>query len=407
MELQGTNTRKPQQGPLQGLKVLDLTRLLPGPLGTMIMADMGAEVIKIEAPNFKDYTRDFPPHMGGESAGYLAFNRSKRSLALDYATPEGKAVLMDLVKEADIFVEQFRPGKLTKMGLDYDSLKAMNPQLIYVSVTGYGQTGPYANLAGHDLNYITLAGLLGGNQNSAPQMPTVQIADIAGGSYMTIIACLSAVFARQQTGKGQFVDVALMDGSMPLNWNPASWFWATNDAQNREQGFLSGGLLNYGIYPCQDGRYIALGTLEAKFWNKFCEVVEKPDWKNRMFPTKPETFRQYKEELTVLFQSQPAEYWHKLGMEHDVLINLIYDINEVEQDPQVKAREMIVEMEHPKAGKIKGIGVPLKFSETEAKPAWTAPIFGEDTLAILQEANVSEETIKELAEKGILKMNKV
>ncbi len=400
--LKGIEARTPQNGPLKGLRVLDLTRLLPGPLGTMLMADMGAEVIKIEAPEFLDYTRDFPPFINGEPAGYLAFNRSKKSLALDYSKPEGREVLLELVKTADIFIEQFRPGVMQKMGLGYEDVKAINPKIIYVSVTGYGQTGPYAQLAGHDLNYISYAGILSGNQHVAPQMPNVQIADIAGGSYMAVIACLSAIYAREKTGIGQYVDVAMMDGVMPLAINSFSWFFATQKPEPRDEGYLSGGLLNYGIYPVKEGKYIALGTLEAKFWNKFCEVIQKPDWKNRMLPSGKENLALYKEELTAVFMTENQKYWTDMGLEHDLLINPIYEIDEIEQNPQVQARQMIIEMEHPTAGKIKSLGVPLKFSETKASPAWTPPVLGEDTLSILKEAGISDDKIQELAKNKII-----
>lgn len=405
-ELKGTASRKPSNGPLQGLRVLDLTRLLPGPLATMMMADMGAEVIKIESPTFYDYTRDFPPHIGGESAGYLAFNRSKRSLLLDYATPQGKEVMTKLIQTADIFIEQFRPGVMAKMGLDFTAVKAINPKIIYVSVTGYGQTGPYSQLAGHDLNYISYAGLLSGNQNEAPQVPLVQIADIAGGSYMAVIACLSAVYARQRTGEGQFVDVSMMDGVMPLAVNPFSLHTATQQAQPRDEAFLSGGLVNYGIYPTQDGKYMALGTLEEKFWAKFCDVVGKPEWKGRILAPDKATLAQYKAELTELFRSRDAAYWTALGIEHDVMLNPVYDTAQVEQDPHVKARQMVVEMEHPTAGKLKTIGVPLKFSATKAQPAWTPPLMGEDTLAILREAGLTDEQIQALATQKVVQFGK-
>lgn len=398
-----TTSRKPQSGPLQGLKVLDLTRLLPGPLATMLMADMGAEVIKIEAPDFQDYSRDFDVRQGDESAFYLAYNRSKRSLALDYSHPAGKEVFYELVQNADIVIEQFRPEVMARMGLDYESLRAINEKIIYVSITGYGQTGPYAHLAGHDLNYITLAGLLAGNQYSAPQIPTIQIADIAGGSYMAVIACLSAIFARNSTGKGQFIDVAMMDAALPLNINPLTYHWATQQSIAREENFLAGALLNYGIYPCKDGRYVALATLEVKFWEKFCETIGKPEWKKRMLVQNKNELMQYKNELTQLFLSQELSYWVELGLKHDLLLNAVSEIAEIENDPQIQARDMVITMEHPKAGTIKGIGVPLKFSETKATPAWTAPILGEDSIAILKENGISDEKIQDLIQKGILK----
>ncbi len=401
--LKGTASRKPQSGPLQGLKVLDFTRLLPGPLATMMLADMGAEVIKIESPSFYDYTRDMPPHQGGESVGYLAFNRSKRSLCIDYASEKGRQIVLDMIQEIDILIEQFRPGVMAKMGLSYEDLKKVNPRLIYVSITGYGHTGPYAHLAGHDLNYITLAGILSGNQNEAPQAPLVQMADIAGGSYMSMVACLSAVYAREQTGEGQFIDVAMMDGVMPLAVNAMAVHWAMEKNVPRDEAMLSGGLINYGIYPTQDGRYVALGTLEPKFWHRFCDAVEKPEWKNRMMAPNPKAFAQYKQELSALFQTQTAAYWHQFGLENDLLLNIINEQSEVEKDPQVQAREMIVKQQHPTAGEVKSVAMPLKFSATKAQAHWPPPLLGEDSVAILQEAGISEETMQELIEKGILK----
>ena len=399
-----TITRKPESGPLKGLKVLDFTRLLPGPLATMLMADMGAEVIKIEAPEYYDYTRNFPPQIGGESAAYLAFNRSKRSLSLDYSSQEGKAIILGMLEDVDILIEQFRPGVMQKMGLAYEDVKEINPKLIYVSVTGYGHTGPYANLAGHDLNYITFAGLLSGNQYTDPQLPLVQMADIAGGSYMAVIACLSAVYARNNTGKGQFVDVSMLDGVMPLNVNAAALNWATGKPVQRDESFLSGGLVNYNIYRCKGNRFVALGTLEDKFWVKFCEVIGKPEWKNRILAKNREELNSYKKDLEELFMTRELNYWVDLGFKHDLLLNAVYEMDEVEKDPHIIAREMIVEQEHPTAGKIKSIGIPLKFSDTKAKISWPPPLLGEDSLAIMQEAGVSKETIKELISKGLLKI---
>ena len=397
--------RKPTNGPLQGIRIIDLTRLLPGPLGTMMMADMGAEVIKIEAPKFKDYSRDFPPFVNKESASYLAFNRSKRSLALDYKTEEGKAVFWELIKTADIVIEQFRPGVMDKMGLGYEEAKKVNPKIIYVSVTGYGQTGPYRDKAGHDLNYISYAGVLGitGQRGQTPVIPGIQTADIAGGSYMSIIACLSALWARQTTGEGQYVDVAMMDSVMPLAVTAYSLFSATQQPQPRGELFLSGGLANYNVYPCQDGKYISLGTLEPKFWMKFCQVVKKPQWMNRMIPKNAEDLDAFYAEVSAFFQTQPQQYWIDLSDQHDLLISPVYDIHEIENDPQVQARDMIVTQEHPNAGEVKTIGVPLKFSDTKATPAWAAPVFGADTHAILSELGYSEEQMADWEAKKIIK----
>lgn len=379
--------RKPQTGPLQGIRILDLTRLLPGPLGTMLMADMGAEVIKIEDPNAPDYVRVFPPFVGGESVNYLAYNRSKKSMLLDYKSEEGKTIFLDLVKTADVVIEQFRPNYLEKWGIDYPKARLVNPNIIYVSVTGYGQTGPYAHLAGHDLNYISYAGVLGitGEKDSAPIIPGVQLADIAGGSYMSVIATLAALHARTQTGVGQHVDVSMTDAVMPLLSVSYGIYAATNQAPQRGTLPLSGGMPNYGIYECKDKKYVALGTLEPKFWGKFCDLTHKPDWKMFMLPQNDEQLHSFKNLIGSLFLEQNQNEWVSFGLQHDLLISPVYGLEDLENDPHLQARKMIIETEHPKAGKLKSIGVPLKFSETEAHPAWAAPTLGEDTEDILRE----------------------
>lgn len=382
--------RKPTQGPLQGIRILDLTRLLPGPLGTMLMADMGAEVIKIEDPKQPDYVRNFPPYQNGISMNYLAFNRSKLSISLDFTSEEGRESFMKLVKTADVVVEQFRPKFLDKFGVGYEDAKKINEKIIYVSITGYGQTGPYAHLAGHDLNYTAIAGVLGvTGKPDEPIAAGVQLADISGGSYMCVIATLSAIYARSQTGKGQQVDVSMTDAVMPLltaiyppapkgELNLFSW-------QNSRGNFaLSGGLPNYGVYKTSDQKFIALGTLEPKFWQKFCSLVNKPDWMAFIIPENEQKADQYKKQISDLISSKSREYWVEFGIKNDILITAINDLDELHNDPHLQAREMILEDEHPKAGKFKSIGVPLKFSETPAKPSWSAPDLGEDTADILK-----------------------
>lgn len=381
--------RKPTQGPLQGIRILDLSRLLPGPLGTMLMADMGAEVIKIEDPKQPDYVRMFPPFQNGESLNYLSFNRSKLSVTIDLNSDEGKTQFFELVKTADVVVEQFRPNFLDKIGIDYEAAKAVNPKIIYVSITGYGQTGPYKNLAGHDLNYTAVAGVLG--VTGSPDEPIaagVQLADIAGGSYMAVIAILSAIYARTQTGLGQHVDVSMTDAVMPLLSAVYAHSQGSSngllDWQNHRGVFpLSGGLPNYGVFKCADDKFIALGTLEPKFWQKFCTLINKIEWMAFMIPQNEAEANQYKSQIAALIITQPSDYWVKIGTENDLLITLVNDLSDLEKDPHLQEREMIIEQEHPKAGKFKTIGVPIKFSETPAKPSWIAPDLGQDNDLLL------------------------
>lgn len=383
-------TRQPTTGPLLGLRILDLTRLLPGPLGTMLMADMGADVIKIDNPGSPDYVRSFPPYVNGESANYMAYNRSKRSVFLDYQTPAGRDQFLELVKTADVVVEQFRPGYLDHLGIGYEAALAINPRVIYVSVTGFGQTGPYAHLAGHDLNYIALAGVLTltgegpdvTGEPGPPIIPGVQLADIAGGSYGCVMATLAALYARERTGEGQQVDVSMTDAVMPL-LSVAYASFAGGQLPERGTMPLSGGLPNYGVYPCRDGKYVALGTLEPKFWQKFCGLVGKPDWLAFLLPVNPAQLADFKQQIQALFLEKSRDEWTQFGLENDMLITPVNNLADLETDPQLMARQMIVTQEHPVAGPFRSIGVPLKFSATPAQPAWPAPEPGKDTDDVL------------------------
>ena len=381
-----TTDRKPTTGPLVGLRILDLTRLLPGPLGTMLMADMGAEVIKIEDPESPDYVRVFPPHINGESANYMAFNRSKKSLVLDYKSDDGRATFMKLVATADVVVEQFRPGFLDKMGIGYAAARAVNPAIIYVSITGYGQNGPYSHLAGHDLNYMAYAGVLGltGQPDAAPTVPGVQLADIAGGSYMGVIATLAALHARGQTGVGQHVDVSMTDGVMPLLSVSYAIFAGQGHTPQRGELPLSGGMANYGVYACQDQKYVALGTLEPKFWGKFCTLIGKPDWMPFILPKTAEELAHFKAQIGAFFLTKTQSEWVDFGIKNDILVSPMLGLSDLENDPHLQARQMIHTQDHPRAGKFKSVGVPIKFSETTAQPAWPAPTLGQDTEAIMQ-----------------------
>lgn len=393
--------RKPTQGPLLGLRILDLTRLLPGPLATMMMADMGAEVIKIEDPDDPDYIRNFPPMVGNDSAFYLSLNRSKRSLSLNMRNEEGKKIFLDLVKTADVVIEQFRPGILDKSGIGYKAASEVNPKIIYVSITGYGQTGPYAQRAGHDLNYISYAGVLGNiGTKEKPVIPAPQLADVAGGSYAAVNACLAALFARSNTGKGQHVDVSMTDAVMPLS----SLIYAEHSAGvdvDRSSFSLSGSRANYNVYECKDGKFIALGALEPKFWNGFCDMVQKPEWKDRIID-EGEKGEELIQLVSQLFLTKTRDEWIATAEGHDICLAPVLEMNELKDNEQLKAREMIYEMETQSGEKLNTIGVPLKFSNTGAKPAWAAPQLGEDSDAILTELGNSQQEIASLRERRVI-----
>jgi alpha-methylacyl-CoA racemase len=366
-------TRPELTGPLKGIKILDLTRLLPGPLGTQMMAEMGADVIKIEDKNSPDYARFMPPHLGDNGLVYLNVNRTKRSISLDLKSVEGKEKFFELLKTADIVIEGFRPKIIDKMGLGYDEAIKYKKDIIYVSVTGYGQDGPYMNKAGHDLNYIGYAGILGTNgYKDRPSMSGVQIADIAGGTYPLIVGCLAALWARTTNGLGQKVDISMTDCVLPLSSVILGEGMNQNTYYSRAQHPLSGGIPNYNIYQCKDKKWLALGTLEPKFWMGFCALINKQDWAMQMMD--PKMF----EELTNLFLTKDRDEWIEQAKDADICLSPIYEQNEVEHDPQLCHRNMFIETHHPKYGKLRGIAQPFKFSATPCNTVWASPLLGED-----------------------------
>ncbi|MFC1817150.1 CaiB/BaiF CoA transferase family protein [Thermodesulfobacteriota bacterium] len=398
-----TEDKRPVNGPLKGIRILDLTRLYPGPLGTMMLADMGADVIKIEDPAQPDYVRNFPPFIKTESVAYLAANRSKRSLAVGFKDEDGRKIFFDLIQTADVVVEQFRPGVLDRIGIGYDKASKKNPGIIYISLTGYGQTGPYSNNAGHDLNYIGYAGILAStlSDGSQPAIPGPQVADVAGGAYMLMIACLAALLGRRQTGKGQKVDVSMLDGVLPLMTLQMAQYWAASETFKVQKLPLSGGLASYNTYRCLDGEFIALATLEPKFWDKFCDWIETPDWKEKLYDTGPAGDR-LRKELSEVFQTRPRDEWVQGAAEHDICLTPVLNLDEIETDPHLQNRDMFIELSHAQCGNIKGLGVPIKFADTLAGPSNPPPILGQDTFQILQEIGYSEDKIRSLHQNNVI-----
>jgi crotonobetainyl-CoA:carnitine CoA-transferase CaiB-like acyl-CoA transferase len=384
------------KGPLKGIKILDLTRLLPGPLATQYLADLGAEIIKIEDVDFPDYTRFFPPQLGSESVHFLSINRSKKSLCMKLGSEEGNAIFFDLVKSADIVIEGYRPGKIAEMGLGYEVAKKVNTAIIYISISGYGQDGPLADKAGHDLNYIGYSGALAlSGKDGKIVMPGVQIADIMGGSYNCVIASLTAIIERSISKEGQYIDISMTDGALQMAAMPLGEYLNTKTSYKAGEFMLSGGLANYNTYACSDGNYIALGTLEPKFWIGFCKMIERPDWMNRALPI-GDNVTTLKRDLEILFATKSRDEWIEMAQHLDVCISPVLNIDEIEAHPYFVSRKMIVEHEHPKYGKIKSISQPLKFSRSAIHEGWAAPILGEHTLEILKNLGYSEEKIKEL-----------
>jgi crotonobetainyl-CoA:carnitine CoA-transferase CaiB-like acyl-CoA transferase len=367
----------------------------------MMLADLGADVVRLEHPSRPDNVHHLPPFIGKESAAYLTLNRSKRSLALDTAKEEGRKVFFDLVRTADVVVEQFRPGVLDKIGIGFDQAVPFNPRIIYVSITGFGQDGPYRQKAGHDINYMSLTGLLSQVKKGEEMvLPGFQTADVVGGGYMSVIACMAALWHREKTGKGQRVDVSMTDSVMPMITLQLAQYWGSQ-GDNEIMNPFDGSFPFYGVYECADGKPVSLGALEQKFWAGFCQMADKPEWLSLQFSMGEER-RKVREEVAGLFKTKPRDEWLKLAEVHDICLSSIHELGDLEMDPQLQAREMIIETEHEEGLKLKGIGIPIKFSDSKPDKPQPAPIVGQDSIEILKELGYSHERIEELIGKEIV-----
>ncbi|MEO1437665.1 MAG: CaiB/BaiF CoA-transferase family protein, partial [Bacteroidota bacterium] len=305
---------------LKGIKIIDFTRLLPGPLATLMLGQMGAEIIKIESPKRMDYARYEGFQVDGASSLFHQLNHNKECRSIDYSLPKGKAALLELVKDADVVIEQFRPGAMESWGLGYEDLKAVNPNIVYVSLTGFGQQGIYRNTAGHDMNYLATAGLLSLNKDDhgKPVVPGFQLADICGGAYMIIVSMQTALIQKMRTGEGRFVDVNMTQGVMPLLTFPLSVMNAglVPDQMNILNGKLAA---NYTVYECADGKWLSVAALEPKFWKRVCTLIGKEEWAeynqmqllNIVFP---------KAELEAVFKSKTRDEWANIFEGEDVCI---------------------------------------------------------------------------------------
>jgi crotonobetainyl-CoA:carnitine CoA-transferase CaiB-like acyl-CoA transferase len=392
-----------EEGALSGFKVLDLSRLLPGPFCSMLLADMGADVIKVEDPKQGDYIRWWPPLIGKNSGFHVVLNRNKRSLTLNLKLPEGKELFKRFVREADVLLEGFRPGVMTKLGLGYETLKIINPQLVYCSITGYGTEGQRAQKAGHDINYLALNGVLShSGREGQPSMTGVQIADLGGGALLAAFSIVTALLVRERLGVGQFIDVPMMDGA--LAWNCLRWGKYLGDKQIPSPGddFLNHGFACYNIYETRDGRHMSLGALEPQFWKAFCLAAKRPEWNQPNYFEPGPHQQALQQEVASFFRQRTLTDWidHFKGI--DCCCEPIMNLAEVMEDPDMKTRQMVVEMMHESWGAYRQLGIAPKFSLTPGTIKTHAPELGEHTSSILGELGVSPDEIRELRMKGAI-----
>jgi len=370
---------------LDGVTVLDLTRVLSGPYCAMLLGDMGARVIKIEQPGKGDDTRAWgPPFPGGESAYFLSINRNKESVTLDFKRPEGRAILEQLIARSDVLVENFRPGTLAKIGFDYAALAAKHPRLVYASVSGFGQTGPRRKEPGYDAVIQAEGGLMSitGAAEGPPYRLGVAIADIVSGMFAAY-GVVSALFARERTGRGQMVDVAMLDAVAALLTYQAGNYFASGSPPTR-LGNRHPSIVPYETFAASDGEFV-LAVGNEDLWRRFCEVAEL-DLGER-FATNRQRVTQYDEVRPLIAAAlvvQPREYWIERLTAAGVPCGSVRDLQEVFDDPQLAAREMIAQLEHAAAGPLKLLGIPVKLSDTPGAVRTPPPRLGEHTDAVLQ-----------------------
>jgi len=365
--------------PLQSIRVLDLSRLLPGPFCTMLLADFGAEVIKIEAPDLGDYARHYEPKIDENSVMFHSLNRNKKSVTLDLKTDEGKDHFLQMVEKADVVVESFRPGVMKRLGLDFPVLEKVNPRLIYCAISGYGQTGPYAEMPGHDINYISYAGLLElmGEKDGKPIVPAVQVADLAGGAYPAITGILLALLEREKSGKGQFIDISMMDGVISLLQSTLPNYLMKNIPSKRGEQMLSGGLACYEVYQTKDGRWLAVGALEMKFWRVFCQKIGKPEW-IALLNEPGDVQYKLKHDIQTVIYTKTLEEWMDIFNDAEACVSPVLTFAELVNHPQVQERKMFETIEQNGIA-VKHIGIPIKLSRTPGKIRTVAPKLGEHT----------------------------
>ncbi|MCW5805975.1 MAG: CoA transferase [Deltaproteobacteria bacterium] len=386
-------TTSPLAEALRGIRVLDLSRLLPGPYLTMVLADMGADVVKVEDPRVGDYLRAFPPAKGGLSGRFLAVNRGKRSLALDLKAPAGRDAFLGLVAKADVVVESFRPGVMDKLGVGYAALAAANPRIVLCSISGYGQTGPYAHRAGHDLDYIALAGVLamGGAAGGPPVMPGVQIADLAGGALWGATAILGALVGRERSGRGAHLDISMTEGALALL---AAELGNLDCGARPTRGTetLNGGWACYGVYRTRDDRYLAVGALEPKFWLALNQAIGRPPSVAELAGDAAQQART-RASLAEVFAEKTAADWHAILSQHDCCVEIAMEPEELPDLPLHVERGVFFTIDGgPGVGPVQQVRTPVGTPTHPTPP----PRLGEHSRAVLEEYGLSPDEIAAL-----------
>ena len=389
--------------PLEGVRVLDLSRLLPGGFCSLLLADFGADVVKVEDTGMGDYVRWAPPGYEGaedsaRSALFLALNRNKRSIRVNLKDDAGREVFLRLTDGCDVVLESFRPGVLDRLGVGYERLRERNPGLVYCAITGYGQEGPYRDRSGHDLNYIGLTGLLGltGERGGPPIQPGGQIADIGGGGLMAAFGILAALRQRDRSGEGQLVDVSMTDGALSWLAMVAARYLCDGVVPRRGDPELAGRIICYRPYACADG-WVTLGALEPKFWQAWCRGVGRDDLVGAQFEAPGSDAHA---EVERIFLERTREQWRAFASEHDCCLEPVLELDEALDSALVGARDMVVELDQPGAGPVRQLGFPIKLSRTPGRLSRPGPALGEHTDDLLAAVGYSDDEVAALKESG-------
>ena len=386
--------------PLEGIRVLDLSRLLPGGFCSLLLADFGAEVLKIEDTGLGDYIRWSPPYYEGaedsaKGSLFLALNRNKRSIRLNLKSEEGKRVLLQLVRDYDVVLESFRPGVLDRLGVGFERMREENPKLVYCAITGYGQDGPLRDRSGHDMNYLGLVGLLGltGEADGPPVQSAGQIADLGGGALMAAFGILAAL----KSGEGQVVDVSMADGALSWLAMVAGRYFADGVVPQRGRQELAGGLICYRPYAASDG-YVTLGALEPKFWQAWCSGVGREDLIEKQFEAPGSAAHA---EVERIFLERTRAEWTEFASQHDCCLEPVLDLDEALDSELVRAREMVVELDQPGVEQpVRQLGIPIKLSETPGSVRSPGPALGEHTREVLASLGYGADEIGALEQSG-------
>jgi crotonobetainyl-CoA:carnitine CoA-transferase CaiB-like acyl-CoA transferase len=391
--------------PLDGIRVLDLSRLLPGGFCSLLLADFGADVLKVEDTGMGDYIRWSPPfyegaHDSAKSALFLSLNRNKRSIRLDLKNERGREALLRLVREYDVVLESFRPGVLDRLGVGYERMREENAGIVYCAISGYGQAGPKRDASGHDMNYLGLIGLLGltGERGGEPVQAAGQIADLGGGALMAAFGILAALRERDVSGEGQLVDVSMSDGALSWLAMVAASYFADGTVPRRGDLPLAGSLVCYRPYECADG-WVTLGALEPKFWQAWCRGVEREDLVAMQFERPGSSAHA---EVREIFKGRTRAQWEEFARRHDCCLEPLLELDEALESELVREREMVVELDQPGAERaVRQLGVPVKLSRTPGEHGrLPGPALGEHTEEALLAAGYTEAEVAELLQSG-------